>query len=283
MRRRCALVVAGLMLLATMATGQNVFYAVTGQGTGTASSLFTINPANGAATLVGATGFNGVGSLAFSPGGVLYAVANGGVPPRRLITINTSTGAGTAVGPTGATSNITDIAFRSDGVLFAQSGQSNFYTINTSTGAATSIAAVGGTIGGGLAFNASNTLYLADDDTLVTVNTANGNRTTVAAFGFVGGTDAVVGMKFHPSTGVLYGVAWALDSGTPSLLVSINTTTGAMTSLGSTGQRLEALAIGGAAQPPPPVTPIPSSLWMLLTGLFSLAIWMYWRKSEARG
>lgn len=287
MTRRFVLLVVVLSIISALASGQNVFYGVTGQD-GVASSLYTINSTTGATTLVGATGFNGVGSLAFSPLGTLFAIAgNAAGPVHQLITINTSTGAGTAIGATGITNNITDIAFRSDGVLFAMTGRGDLYTVNTTTGAATLINSAGGvTQGGGLAFNSGNTLFLSAGSNLQTVNQATGARTNVVTMTFVSGADALVGMKFHPTSGVLYAVTFDLDSSPPSQLVTVNTSTGAMTSLGSNGLRLEAMAIGGAATtppPPPPPTgvPIPSTLLLMITGILGLAAWLYRRRRTA--
>ena len=283
MFKRFAPAAAGLFLLATLAAGQAVFYGVSGQG-GNASSLYTINSTTGAATLVGATGFSGVGSLAVSPGGTLYGIAgnSGGSPgAHRLISINTSTGAGTAIGTTGVTENFTDVAFRSDSVLFGMTGAANLYTINTTTGVATLIGGGSGiSTGGGLAFNSANTLYVANGSNLQTVNTSTGALTNVVSIAFANTTDAVVGMKFS-SGGVLYGSAWSLDSSTPSQLVTLDTSTGAMVSLGSNGVRLEAIAItSGTVTPPvtPPATPIPSTLLLMGTSILALASWMFWRR-----
>ena len=270
---------------AALAQGQNVFYGSTGAG-GAASSLYTINAATGATTLVGAIGFNGVGALAISPGGTLYGIAGNsgsGAPPHQLITINTSTGAGTAVGGvTGETINITDMAFRSDGALFIMAGNGAFYSVNTTTGAATLVGTgTGINSGGGLGFNSSGTLYVANGNNLSTVNTATGAQTFVTSLTFVIG-DSLTGMKFHPTSGTLYATAFGLDSAGTSHLVTVNTGTGAMVDLGDDGVRLEALAISGTVTAPPPSTPVPSSLWLSGLGLFCLASWLLIRQSAFR-
>jgi len=290
-KRRCVPIFLGLSLIAGLAAGANVFYGVAGQSPAL-SSLYTIDSATGATTLVGSTGFTGVGAIAVSAGGVLYGIAgnrSGTGVNHQLITINTSTGAGTLVGLTGVTGNFTDIAFRSDGVLFAMTrpaGVATLYTINTSTGVATLInAGTSLTSGGGLAFNPTDTLYLASGSNLQTVNPSNGAQTNAATLAFVSGTNTLPAMKFDPS-GVLYALAWALDSSPPSQLVTVNTATGAMVSLGSNGVRLEGLAItsgttGPPPPPPPPTTPIPSTLLLMGTGVLALAAWQYWRRRMA--
>ncbi|MGY6274526.1 DUF6923 family protein [Methylomonas sp. MgM2] len=78
------------------------------------SNLYHINPLTGETTLVGSTEKPDIfGDLAFSPTGTLYAwsTASG------LMTINTSTGLATNIGNSGIVLN--DLAFRSDGTLWA--------------------------------------------------------------------------------------------------------------------------------------------------------------------
>ena len=161
------LVVFGCFASLVSAQTQTLF-GVTGQN-GAESFLYTINTTTGATTLVGDTGFTGVGSLAFATNGTtLYGVsgnASSGSPGHYLITINTITGLGTKVSNnlTG-TGNIADIAFRSDGVLFAAGGMGTLYTINTTTGVATTVGIMPDEgSGNALAFNASGTLYLCAD------------------------------------------------------------------------------------------------------------------------
>ena len=277
-----------------VASGQTVLYGVTGVNHG-ASSLYTVNTSTGLATLVGATGFNGVSALAFAPNGItLYGEANASpTSPRTLITINTSTGAGTAIGAAAISSNFADIAFRSDGVLFGVNGNGNLYTINTSTGAATLVGHPGTPFvgGGGLAFNAGGILYLANtlggvtNNRLFTVNTSTGAATQVGTFdmsAFPAGTDRFAGMKFHPMSGVLYATAFVnIEPSTSSRLASASTFSGSIvvTNIGNPGVVLEAIAFGGAAAPPPPPgIPIPSSLLLLGTGLVAATMWILWRR-----
>ena len=75
-----------------------VMYGITGCSSGN-SILITLDLATGAATVVGATGFE-AGSLEFGENGVLYgggSTADGG----NLYRIDTATGAGTQIGPSG--------------------------------------------------------------------------------------------------------------------------------------------------------------------------------------
>jgi hypothetical protein len=93
--------------------GAGVLYGMSQSPVGDASpSLYTINKATGAVSIIGSTGQTGndLGGLAFDPlNGVLYSAFNG-----ELYTINTSTGAATAVGAIGF-NDISGLAFLSSG------------------------------------------------------------------------------------------------------------------------------------------------------------------------
>ena len=255
--------VVGLCLAAS-AYAQSTIYGAAYLGSSGAATLYTIDPATGVATAIGPIGFNRVSSLDFGPGSVLYGVGSDGGGNAVLITINTATGAGTLVGPLGVAPPDTaqDIAFRPDGVLFAYVA-GDIDTINTSTGAATLVGNTGGfPDGNGLAFQA-NTLYLGNDGgDLQTVNQGTGAVTTVAPFAYgagFGGSDRPSGMKFDPSSGVLY-AAITEGFGPPTgwFFASINVATGAVTDIGSTVAGLDAIAIlgpAGAAQQVPALSP----------------------------
>ena len=107
--------------------------------------LYSVNPANGAATDVG-TQNQQVTGLGFR-GGVLYGL--GGDGKNNLVTINRSTGWATLVGLLGGAFTVADggLDFDGDGVLWAMidpgSGTpSQILTINPATGAATFVATV---------------------------------------------------------------------------------------------------------------------------------------------
>lgn len=280
MNLRLCRLFTSLCFLASLMSGQTLtLFGVTGSD-GAASSLYRVNISNGATTLVGPTGFSGVGSLAFAPNGTtLYGVANVG---HRLITINTSTGVGTAVSAnTTGTRNISDIAFRSDGVLFGvqvTEGFATLITINTTTGTSTVIDSLPNANGGNaLAFNSSGTLFLQCFNGLFTVNQSSASTTLVATPDFNAlNSDAFAGMKFHPASGVLYGT-------TIGQLGSISTFTGSpvVTLVGSTGVDLEAVAFGNVAGPVLPPTPIPSTLLLVLTGFAMFLGWFFMRRRQA--
>lgn len=96
--------VASLGMTGQDFAANNVLYSVTGFGTGFAgSSLYTVNTATGAATLVGPTGLlstNGISDLSWNPvTGQMQAISNAGAGVAQLHTINLATGQATLVGP----------------------------------------------------------------------------------------------------------------------------------------------------------------------------------------
>jgi len=270
---RFALQAALFILAASAVSAQSgtTMYGVTGVG-GSASDLYTINKTNAQATFIGPTGYNGISSLDFAPDGTtLLAIANGGSvrqPVSLLISIDRSTGVGTTIGPTGltinvgtpnqSTRNIPDIAVRSDGLIFGVDGQGLAYTFNPTTGAATVLGSLGLSGfpgGGGVAFS-SGTLYLcviaSGQTDLYTVNQTTGAATQVATVDFSAlpaGADRLAGMKFDPTSGLLYATAFVnIDPADTTRIVSA-TVGGATLSLnvvGDPGVVFEAVAFGAA-------------------------------------
>jgi len=221
---------------------------------GNLSNLLILDARNGALICtIGPIGF-GVTGLAVHPNtGVLFGSTGNRSPisPGSLITINKGTGAGTLVGSFGlAGKTMADLTFTSDGTLYGwlsdpAGGPEDLYTINLSTGTATKVGTSGlsDTFGGALAASSSGIIFLAadgDDGPLRTVNRATGAVTTVATLDGTSG-NAIPAMKFN-AAGVLFGVD--LSSGNPPLaeLMTINTGTGALTSLGASVDRLSAIA-----------------------------------------
>ena len=122
-------------------------YGASFNGPSGMSTLYTVNPATGAGTVVGSIGFWRVSAMAVSADGTIYATGRNPSTGRNvLLTIDPATGAGTEIGRTfveslGYGDTIADIAFRpSDGVLYAylEAGD-GLGTINLATGAATAL------------------------------------------------------------------------------------------------------------------------------------------------
>jgi uncharacterized repeat protein (TIGR01451 family) len=225
-------------------------YAVTGGGCNN-SSLYILDPASpGTPILVGAvmlgtTQVVNMTGLAVDPtDGTLYGWMNAQSCGRggagTLLTINKDTAAATIVGSEGAGAiQASDLSFDKFGNLFAWSGGcgdancdsngSDLYEVDTAAGTTTQVSE-SGTLGfqTALAVDSTGRMYMKSYQALFRVNQFTGHVFSPA------GSNSSLGqarnvMSFGPSD-VLY-------TGTfnPFTLNTLNTTTGALTSLGSTG------------------------------------------------
>ena len=217
------------------------------------STLYNINPSTGAATAIGAIGFNGVSAIDFSSSGILYGVGTtpGGV--QDLITINPATGAGTVVGATGvdASDHFQDIAFRhADNALYGYE-DGLIYTFNITTGVATELGDTGDGFpsGNGLAFSPFDTLYKADYADLWTIDQTTGVGTMAETMTYPTFGDEVNGMKFDASTGVLYASVRAANQS--SYLGTVDVDNGVCTEIGPTQNGLTAVGLAIAIIPEP--------------------------------
>jgi hypothetical protein len=226
--------------------GSGQLFAADGAG-GNLANLYTLNPATGAVTsTIGAIGFAVTGLAVHPTTGTLYGVTGGVDPsnPGHLITINRTTGAGTVFGDllAGTTNPVADITFTSDGTLYGWSEDTDeLVTINLTTGVATVVGASGiGTSGSGIAASSANVLFFTgegDTGALRTVDRATGLTTVVAPLD--GLTDNPINaLAFNGST--LFGSR--LDTGTfASELITIDTTTAAITVVGPSVDRMDAI------------------------------------------
>lgn len=214
-----------------------ILYA--GRGAGI-PNLYTVNPTNGTATLVGNTGlgFSAIGGMDFRADGILFAAVNivgdGGTGSENLASINKTTGVATVIGPFGV-EGIEAIAFDSSGVLWgardargAGVGRPGLYTINPLTGQATFVEPIvsasgvppsGGVVS--LQFATDGTLFggtaraigpATDGGRLITIDRATG------IFSFVGGVAATPG---GVSLGALAGTNTTIPEPSTGALLSI--------------------------------------------------------------
>ncbi len=207
------------------------------------SPLTAINPNNGAASIIGPTGFNYLNSLARDKAGYLYSVC-----VNQLIRINPATGAGTVVATLNFNLNppqdldIRGLAFSPGGVLFAIQSKYDpavwrlryfLYRVNVATGVGTLVGSTGLEALLSLTFSSGGTLYGWDGTAgLVTINTATGVATDVNPN--QGGTFDIQGIVFGPD-GILYGVC--------KKLYRIDTATGAWTLVGGSYNDIRGLEV----------------------------------------
>jgi hypothetical protein len=163
-------------------------------------AIGTVNPANGAVTVIGASGQT-LTDIAFSTSGRLY-----GVTASALYSINPLTGAATFIGNLDAGNDGIDSLAWADGALYAAlSATQQLYAVNTTTGLATELT-------GTLPAAASGDLVFADG--ALYINDANGNldRLTItgsqvtATVAFSLTQSGITGLA-PGLNGIIYGVA----------------------------------------------------------------------------
>jgi hypothetical protein len=277
-------------LLGTAAGAAPLIYGTAYSGPHSAATLYSISPATGAATPVGAIGFNQVGVLAFAPNGTLYGVGQNGADKWVLLKIDLLSGTGTAVGPTGLETSFQDIAFRSDGTLFGFArplGQKSkaglVYSIDTSTGAGR----LAGNVTGGfeesapVAFSSENSLYTVNQRSLGTIAAANAGPATALHYSpaFGGAQTQANAMKFDSSTGMLWALVGTSGGMGGNYVATIDVKTGTVAPVAQTAAGLHSLAIEPLVNIPPP-TPLPSSLIFLVSGVLALLGWNLWARSR---
>jgi hypothetical protein len=263
MLRVLSILVVAWCLLVAASTGSDAatLYAADGAG-GNPSSLYILNPLNGAVvSVVGSIGF-GVTGLAVHPiTGDLYGSTANLDPDAAgsFIRINKATGQGTLIGSYGIAGTLADITFTSDGTAYgwAQPNRA-LYTVNLTTGKATRVGNVKSpfsTFGSGIAASAT-VLYLAGgggQGPLFQVDRTTGVITNIGTLDWqLNGP--VNGMAFGP--GGLYALAispFAADVRTWLLL--IDPATGHVTQLGLSVLFGDAIAFDPPSFPPAP-TPL---------------------------
>lgn len=234
-----------------------------GQG-GVPGNLYSFDPLSGALiATVGAVGYPVTGLADHPVTCALWGVtsptfdAANNPNPGHLITIDKSTGAGALVGDVLAATDAgpTDITFTSNGTLYGWSSDTDdLITIDLGTGAGTVVGDSGlASSGVGLAASSSDQLHLAGDggapgSSLTLINALAGIPTgsTALSGDLVAGSSIVV-MDFG-CNGLILGVH-SLGAGVTNL-VTINTGTGALSTLGSTQSGLDAIV--GVCKPSPP-------------------------------
>ena len=154
----------------------------------------------------------------------------------QLIGIDESTAASWLRHQLGQFNLVTDADFRSDGILFAATGNNsaNILAIDPQTGQESLVGNFGSGLVMGLEFingvlyGTYETLPTATASDLVIVDQSSGALTTIGSTGF----QLVEGLAYDPVSGVLYGVTSGATGGD---LITIDMTTGGGTHVGATG------------------------------------------------
>jgi hypothetical protein len=215
-------------------------------------NLYSVNLSSGASQLVGAIRLPGsraigVTGLAFHPStGVLYGITSEQSPnePHSLVTIDPATGAATLIGDLGYICS--DITFNSKGVLYAwMQTTSQLGTVDLSTGAVTRIGrphSAGSP--SGIAVDPNDMIYVTTkgaSGTLDNVDLATGEIQVGPPLTGAPFSTQISAMSFSPS-GLLLGVNSNGGSPANARLVTINSATGAVATIGPLPDDSDALA-----------------------------------------
>jgi hypothetical protein len=247
-------------------------------GSGTSAILHRIDRETGQATPVGPIGFDRVGAMDFHPAtGVLYAAAQrlaDGV--RVLITIDPATGAGVEVGPmNGLTSGVSDMSFRSDGILYLLAYQPSdeswgLFLVDIATGSVDAIGNAGWNGGGNsISFDAADVLLHTDHNYASSISVINGTTTYLADMSI--GVDCfarAAGADLDRTSGVLFATIMCSEGG-GSYIATIDhrVATFPVTVLGQTEPRMDAIAVrnapGSEASTPATISLSPQPITMV--------------------
>jgi hypothetical protein len=250
-----------LLALAATASAKEVLYGAGSDGDGgSPSTLYILNPSTGGVLQsIGPIGFSVTGLAVDPTDGTLFgstgrATSGGATNPGSLVKINRTTGAGTLVGDVRPdTEAAGDITFTPGGALFGWlvPTSNDLVTIDKGTAAASIVGDSGiGTIGSGLASSPSGILLHAalDSGPLYAINPATGVGTAGPTLSGTSGLQ-IPALSFN-TAGTLFGSR--LDYGStgprPSELITIDTTTGTITSIGPSVSRLDALAFADSTR-----------------------------------
>jgi hypothetical protein len=245
--------------LAGSAAAVPVLYGAAYSGPDGLSTFYSVDATSGAATAIGAIGFQRVSGMDFHPGtGVLYAVGerNDGSNVPVLITISLTTGAGTEVATlNGGATHVfgdaySDISFRSDGALYAYLEPGDgLGTIDFGTGALTQIDYTGVSgAGNGIAFSSGDVLHHANEAALHSLDQFTAAASQIAALTYppLQTFPRVNAMDFDPATGALYA---AVRRDFANYLATIDPVTGLVTQIGASQNGLDALAVFTVPEP----------------------------------
>ena len=253
MRKHClrllGITVAFIFAVISMpwAEADTILYGSTGDVNSSGGGrLYRIDVTTHNVTLIGNTGFDRLGGIAFNSSGFLYGVSGGGLNPGTLLTIDPYTGVANPIGPiSNPNVGVDGLRFNAQGVLYGSAFNNSssvavLVTINPSNAnilSSLTLMGSGNSFCAGIAFNPAGVLYgsrgsaagrLEDIDL---VNQMTGVLTPI------GGMATVISDIVFALDGIFYGCS------TNGALYSINPGTGNKTPLFNTGiNKLSGLA-----------------------------------------
>jgi hypothetical protein len=268
MNKRCfrwlGIAVALILTLISIprAEAETILYGSTGDlNINGGGRLYLIDVTTQNVTLIGNTGFDKLGGIAFNSKGTLYGVSGGSAGPGTLMTIDPSTGVATPIGPISDPSlGVDGLRFNSQGALYGTAydtinGVGKLVTIDPSNAnilSSLTLVGSGNSYCAGIAFDLLDTLYASRGNASGRLEDIDLVDQITGVLTPIGPMEAVISDIVFTSDGTLYGCSPTGE------LYSIDPVTGDKTLLFNTGvNKLAGLATAVAAPTPTP-TPTPS-------------------------
>ena len=255
----CAFGMTGVVNV--LPTPSGFLYGSTGGDNATGGGrLWLIDVTNQSATVIGDTGFDRLGGIAFDSNGTLYGVSGGSIGGGTLMTIDPTNGNATPMGLISDPNvGVDGLRFNSQGVLFGGAFDNNIsngvlLTIDPSNAnilSSLTLVGSGNSFCPGIAFDSLGALYgsrgnsSGHTEDLDLIDQVSGVMTPI------GPMEAVISDIVFTPDGILYGSSPTGD------LYTIDPTTGAKTLLFNTG--IAQLAGLAAAPTSPTPTPTPTA------------------------
>lgn len=211
MKKILAILLFSSVFISTLAQAALYGVSLNGFDSGTpgASSLYLVDEATGAGTLIGTNLGYAVNSVAIDPTtGLMYASTTtwDTTAPDSILSVDPATGTATVIGATGIIRTARTLTFDSAGNLWGWSENGDDpVTIDKTTGAATVVGPGTGTGRQVMAFDSANNLILIQGTSVYTIDQGTGVATLNSTLTTDPGNG---GAGFHPTTGEL----WASDT-----------------------------------------------------------------------
>jgi plastocyanin len=240
-----------------------LLYGSTGGDNATGGGrLWLIDVTTQSASLIGDTGFDRLGGIAFDGSGTLYGVSGGSANQGTLMTINPANGTATVIGLLSDPNAAVDgLRFNSQGVLYGGSfnnskGVGQLLTIDPSNGdvlSSLTLVGSGNSFCPGIAFDSLDILYGSRGNSSGRLEDLDLIEQITGVLTPIGPMEAVISDIAFTQDGTLYGSSPTGD------LYAIDPVTGTKTLLFNTGiTQLSGLAAPPAAPTPTP-TPTPTA------------------------